>query len=146
MTIENPPHICMINTVLATSWSNKQAAHMCTASVLKTFPPNMFFVLISPMLTTMTQTQSCYSYESMLFIYITFHLHSKESPRCYVQAVSLCSLGKAYNESYVQFGKKRQINFCNKVFSAWDFNITDANTAKLKKVQIKTDLQVGVKL
>lgn len=51
------------------------------------------------------------------------------------------SLGNAYNESYLQFGKKRQINFCNKVFSAWDFNITDTNTAKLKKVQIKTDLQ-----
>ncbi len=53
------------------------------------------------------------------------------------------SLGQAYNESYLQLGKKRQVNFSNKLFSAWDYNITDSNTAKLKKVQIKTELEVG---
>jgi len=53
------------------------------------------------------------------------------------------SLGQAYNESYVQFGKKRRVNFCNKLLTAWDYNITDTNTAKLKKLQIKTDLVVG---
>ena len=55
------------------------------------------------------------------------------------------SLGQAYNESYLQFGKKRNINFCNKVFSSWDYNITDPNTAKLKKTQIKTELVVSIK-
>ena len=55
-------------------------------------------------------------------------------------------LGHAYNESYVEFGRKRHINFCNKLFTAWDFNITDPNTARLKKVQICTDLEVQLYL
>jgi len=50
-------------------------------------------------------------------------------------------MGQAYNESYVEFGSKRRVNFCNKVFTAWDFNITDPNTAKLKRVHIRTDFQ-----
>lgn len=55
-------------------------------------------------------------------------------------------LGHAYHESYVQFGKERGINFCNKVFTGWDFNITDPNTARLKKVQLCTELSVGSEL
>ena len=51
-------------------------------------------------------------------------------------------MGQAYNESYVEFGSKRRVNFCNKVFTAWDFNITDPNTAKLKRVHIRTDFEV----
>ena len=51
-------------------------------------------------------------------------------------------MGHAFNESYVEFGKKRKVNFCNKLFTAWDFNITNPKTAELKKTHIKTDLQV----
>ena len=53
-------------------------------------------------------------------------------------------MGHAYNESYVEVGKTKSINFCNKLFTAWDFNITDPDTAKLRRVQIRTDLEVSV--
>ena len=53
-------------------------------------------------------------------------------------------MGKAYNESYVEVGRSKSINFCNKLFTAWDFNITDPDTAKLRRVQIRTDLEVSV--
>ena len=56
------------------------------------------------------------------------------------------SLGNAYNESYTKFSSRRKAAFSSKVFTAWDFNITDVDTAKLKKVHIRTDLEVGVAL
>ncbi len=52
-------------------------------------------------------------------------------------------MGDAYNESYVEFGSRRQANFCNLVFTAWDFNITDSKTAKLKRAHIRTNLEVS---
>ena len=52
-------------------------------------------------------------------------------------------MGQAYNESYVEVGKSKSINFCNKLFTAWDFNITDPDTAKLRRAQIKTDFEVS---
>ena len=52
-------------------------------------------------------------------------------------------MGEAYNESYIEFGANRRINFCNKVFAAWDYNITDDNAAMLKRTHIKTDLEVS---
>ena len=52
-------------------------------------------------------------------------------------------MGEAYNESYIEFGANRRINFCNKVFAAWDYNITDGNAAILKKAHIKIDLEVS---
>ena len=55
-------------------------------------------------------------------------------------------MGHAYNESYVEFGSKRKVNFSNKVFTAWDFNITDPHTANLKKAFIRTDMEVAVLL
>ncbi len=54
-------------------------------------------------------------------------------------------MGDAFNESYVQFGKKRKVNFCNKLFTAWDFNITHPKTANLKKAHIKIDFQASHK-
>ncbi len=51
-------------------------------------------------------------------------------------------MGYAYNESYVEFGSKRKANFCDKVFTAWDFNITASQTAKLKRAHIRTDFEV----
>eukprot|EP00731_Ephydatia_muelleri_P029443 Em0020g1087a len=53
-------------------------------------------------------------------------------------------MGEAYNESYIEFGANRKINFCNKVFSAWDYNITDETAAVLKRAHIKTDLEEEV--
>ena len=54
-------------------------------------------------------------------------------------------LGDAYNESYIQLRTDRQVNFCNKLFAAWDFNITDVKTAKLRRAHIRTDFQVRKK-
>lgn len=51
-------------------------------------------------------------------------------------------MGHAFNESYVEFGSTRKINFCNKLFTAWDFNITDPKTAKLRQAHIRTDFHV----
>ena len=51
-------------------------------------------------------------------------------------------MGQAYNESYVDLGASRRVNFCSKLFTAWDFNISNAKTAKLKRVYIRTDLEV----
>ena len=56
--------------------------------------------------------------------------------------LSLHRMGHAYNESYVEFKVKKRSNFCNKLFTAWDFNITDPNTAKLKRIHIRTDFEV----
>lgn len=58
-------------------------------------------------------------------------------------APSRLRMGQAYNESYVEVGKKKSINFCNKLFTAWDFNITDPDTAKLRRAQIKTDFEAS---
>ena len=54
----------------------------------------------------------------------------------------LYRMGRAYNESYVNFSSKRRANFSNKVFTAWDFNITHPQSAKLRHAQIKTDFEV----
>ena len=54
-----------------------------------------------------------------------------------------CRMGQAYNESYVEVGKSKSVNFCNKLFTAWDFNITDPDTAKLRRAQIKTDFEAS---
>lgn len=41
------------------------------------------------------------------------------------------------------FSRKRgRVDYCNKVFSAWDCNITDAKSARLKRAGIKTELEV----
>ena len=52
-------------------------------------------------------------------------------------------MGHAYNESYLELSSKRKINFCNKVFTSWDFNITHADTALLKRAHIRTDFEVN---
>ena len=51
-------------------------------------------------------------------------------------------MGHAYNESYGSF-RKMKINFCNKLFTTWDFNITDNETSKLRKEYNKTNFQVS---
>ena len=38
--------------------------------------------------------------------------------------------------------KRRRVDYCNKVFSAWDCNITDVKSARLKRAGIKTELEV----
>ena len=55
---------------------------------------------------------------------------------------SLHRMGHAYNESYAEFKFNKQSNFCNKLFTAWDFNITDPNTAKVKRAHIRTHFEV----
>ena len=52
-------------------------------------------------------------------------------------------MGQAYNESYLAFTSKQTLNYCNKVFSSWDFTITDQTTARLKKAQIRREFEVG---
>lgn len=54
----------------------------------------------------------------------------------------LFRLWSAYMDNTVRFSSLFKANFCNKVFSAWDYKITNARAVKLKKVFIKTDLQV----
>lgn len=58
--------------------------------------------------------------------------------------ITTCRMGQAYNESYVEVGKSKSINFCNKLFTAWDFNITDPDTAKLRRAQIQTDFEASL--
>lgn len=53
-------------------------------------------------------------------------------------------MGQAFNESYVDFGTKRKVNFCNKLFTAWDFNITNPKTAKLRQAHIRTEFHVSL--
>lgn len=54
-------------------------------------------------------------------------------------------MGQAYNESYIEFRSKRKINYCNKLFSSWDFNITEETSAKLKSAQIRREFEVSRK-
>ena len=53
-------------------------------------------------------------------------------------------MGHAYNESYIEFGRRRRINYCNKLFSSWEFSVTDENTARLKRAQIRREFEVCV--
>ena len=66
----------------------------------------------------------------------------QDYPFCVCVVTLSYRLGDAYNESYIQFRADRQVNFCNKLFAAWDFNITDVKTAKLRRAHIRTDFQV----
>eukprot|EP00731_Ephydatia_muelleri_P018600 Em0011g640a len=50
-------------------------------------------------------------------------------------------LGHVYNGSYLDLSADASSNFCNKLFSAWDFNVADPETVKLKKACIATDLK-----
>ncbi|KAL5473026.1 hypothetical protein EMCRGX_G027466 [Ephydatia muelleri] len=50
-------------------------------------------------------------------------------------------MGEAYNESYTEFGSSKKVNYCNKLFSLWDYNITDPKVVKIKKANNRTDLQ-----
>ena len=51
-------------------------------------------------------------------------------------------MGEAYNESYTELGSSKKVNYCNKVFSLWDYNITDSKVVRLKKAYNRTDLKV----
>ncbi len=51
-------------------------------------------------------------------------------------------MGHAYNESFGAF-RKRKINYCNKLFATWDFNITDNKSSELRKSYNKTNFQVS---
>lgn len=56
--------------------------------------------------------------------------------------LSACRMSLAFSPA--NFSRKRpRIDYCNKVFSAWDCNITDAKSARLKRAGIKTELEVG---
>ena len=52
-------------------------------------------------------------------------------------------MGEAYNESYIEFGSSKKVNYCNKLFSLWDYNITDSKVVRLKKAYNRTDLKVS---
>ena len=58
--------------------------------------------------------------------------------------ISSCRLGNAFNERHVNFKSGRSVYFCNKLFTAWDFNIISSETAKLRRAHIKTDFQVQI--
>ena len=51
-------------------------------------------------------------------------------------------MGQAYNEDYIQFGHKN--NFSNKLFSAWDYHITDKDVAVSKHITMKRHFEVGL--
>lgn len=51
-------------------------------------------------------------------------------------------MGQAYNESYIRLGGRQRVNYCNKLFSSWEFSVTDENTAKLKRSQIQREFEV----
>lgn len=51
-------------------------------------------------------------------------------------------LGHAYNGSYLDFSATTSSNFCNKLFSAWDYNVADPGSVQLKKACVSTNLKV----
>ena len=51
-------------------------------------------------------------------------------------------MGQAYNESNLQLSRRQNVNYCNKLFSSWEFSITDENSAGLRKAQIKREFEV----
>ena len=51
-------------------------------------------------------------------------------------------MGQAYNESNLQLSRRQTINYCNKLFSSWEFSVTDHSTAKLRRAQIKRQIEV----
>ena len=54
----------------------------------------------------------------------------------------LARTGKAYTLSNVKYSPIIKANFCNKVFSAWDYKITNSQSVKLRKAFIKIEIQV----
>ena len=54
-----------------------------------------------------------------------------------------CRMGQAYNEDYIQFG--HQNDFSNKLFSAWDYHITDKHVADFKHKTMKRHFEVGLR-
>ena len=51
-------------------------------------------------------------------------------------------MGVAFGDSYTRLVYGSKIDYCNKVFTAWDFNVTDRKASRLKREAIKTELQV----
>lgn len=49
-------------------------------------------------------------------------------------------MGQAYNEDYIRFGQKN--DFSNKLFSAWDYHITDKYVARSKRITMKRHFEV----
>eukprot|EP00731_Ephydatia_muelleri_P025328 Em0017g411a len=49
--------------------------------------------------------------------------------------------GKAYTLSNVKYSPIIKANFCNKLFSAWDYKITNSQSVKLRKAFIKIEIQ-----
>ena len=72
----------------------------------------------------------------------TSKLEEDEGDKCALFKYSY-RMGEAYNESYTEFGSSKKVNYCNKLFSLWDYNITDPKVVKIKKANNRTDLQVS---
>ncbi|CAI8052918.1 Transmembrane channel-like protein 7 [Geodia barretti] len=53
-------------------------------------------------------------------------------------------MGQAYNESNLQLSRRQTINYCNKLFSSWEFSVTDHSTAKLRRAQIKRQIEEDI--
>jgi hypothetical protein len=53
-------------------------------------------------------------------------------------------MGQAYNESNLLLSRRQTINYCNKLFSSWEFSVTDHATAKLRRAQIKRQIEEDI--
>lgn len=53
-------------------------------------------------------------------------------------------MGQAYNEDYVRFGRRN--DFSNRLFSAWDYHITNKVVATSKHKTMKRHFEVGYKV
>jgi len=50
-------------------------------------------------------------------------------------------MGQAYNEDYIRFGQQKHLS--NKLFSAWDYHITNKRVATAKHKTMKRHFEVG---
>jgi len=52
-------------------------------------------------------------------------------------------MGQEYNEDYIKFSNRN--DFSNKLFSAWDYHVTNKNVAHLKHKAMKKHFEVNFK-
>ena len=51
-------------------------------------------------------------------------------------------MGQAYNDDYIRFGQRN--DFSNKLFSAWDYHITNKDVATSKQRTMKRHFEVNL--
>jgi hypothetical protein len=54
----------------------------------------------------------------------------------------IARMGQSFSDAYtVNILRDKKVDYCNKVFTAWDFNISDRQSARLQRKSIRTNLE-----